>query len=146
MPPRVDVLTLAVADLDRALRFYRDGLGLETEGIIATDYMDPLTGASGAVVMFHLDGGLILALYPQSDLAKDAGVEAAGGSGQAPAFSIGYLLDSRAAVDEFLARAAAAGANVSGSPRERPWGIYSGYFRDPDGHYWEVIWNHGEAT
>lgn len=144
MPPRVDVLTLAVSDLDRALRFYRDGLGLETTGIIATDHLDPLSGASGAVVMFRLDSGLILALYGRSDLAKDAGVDPAW-SGQGPAFSVGYLLDSRAAVDEVLERAAAAGATLSGGPRDRPWGIYSGYFRDPDGHFWEVIWNHGEA-
>ncbi len=146
MPPRVDVLTLGVSDLDRALRFYRDGLGLETEGVIATEHLDPFSGASGAVVMFHLDGGLILALYPRSELAKDAGVEPATTNGQAPAFSIGYLLESRWAVDEFLERAAVAGAILSGGPRERPWGIYSGYFRDPDGHYWEAIYNHGEAS
>ena len=147
MPARVDVLTLAVSDLERALRSYRDGLGLETEGVIATDLQDPLSGAAGAVVMFHLDGGLILALYPRSDLAKDAGVGSATASDQAPPhFSIGYLLESREAVDAFLTRAEVAGATLSGGPRERQWGIYSGYFRDPDGHYWEVIWNHGESS
>ena len=146
MSAHVDVLTLGVADLERALRFYRDGLGLETEGIIATEHLDLSSGAAGAVVMFHLEGGPILALYPLSELAKDAGVDAASPDRSGPTFSIGYLLPSKDAVDEFLARAERAGATLSGGPRERPWGIYSGYFRDLDGHYWEVIWNHGEGT
>jgi catechol 2,3-dioxygenase-like lactoylglutathione lyase family enzyme len=143
MRTRVDVITLAVDDLDRSMRFYRDGLGLQTEGVIGTEYLDEASGAGGAVVMFGLQGELTLALYKRSDLAKDAGMAPAG-AGATPTFSIGHIVDSKGEVDELLARAAAAGATLSGGPRERPWGIYSGYFRDPDGHFWEIIWNHGE--
>ena len=137
MKPRVDVLTLAVADLGRALAFYRDGLGLPTEGVIGEQWAGDEQNASGAAAMFELDGGLILALYP--DLAKDADIPRP--APQSGAFSIGQLVDSREAVDELLARAEAAGATLLEPARERPWGIYSGYFQDLDGHLWEVIWN-----
>jgi catechol 2,3-dioxygenase-like lactoylglutathione lyase family enzyme len=136
---RVDVITLAVADLDRALGFYRDGLGLESEGIIGTEYVgDELTPA-GAVALFKLAGGLLLSLYPRVDLAKDADVPL--GPPKPGEFSIGQLVSTRPDVDALLERARAAGALVSNPARDRPWGIYSGYFRDPDGHLWEVIWN-----
>ncbi|MGZ6345774.1 MAG: VOC family protein, partial [Candidatus Limnocylindrales bacterium] len=93
---------------------------------------------------FELDGGLIVSLYPRTDLAKDAGI-----APDAPSrtdFSLGHLVESREAVDAVLARAKAAGARLTGGPRERPWGIYSGYFEDPDGHLWEVIWNPDMAS
>ena len=138
MEPRLDVITLAVDDLDRALAFYRDGLGLQTKGIVATDLVDEETGAAGALVVFELEGGLLLALYPRSELAKDAGIPA--GPRESGEFSVGQLVASRADVDSILEQAAAAGAFVTPA-RERPWGIYSGYFRDPDGHLWEIIWN-----
>jgi catechol 2,3-dioxygenase-like lactoylglutathione lyase family enzyme len=72
MDPRLNVITLAVDDLERALVFYRDGLGLQTKGVVATDLVDEKTGAAGAIVIFKLEGGLILSLYPRSELAKDA--------------------------------------------------------------------------
>jgi catechol 2,3-dioxygenase-like lactoylglutathione lyase family enzyme len=139
MKPRIHVLTLAVADLVRALQFYRDGLGLDTEGVIGTEFAGDETHAAGAVAMFHLDGGLILALYPRSELAKDASIPC--GPPTSSAFSIGHLVGSKAEVDTVLAAAAAAGATITDAPHERPWGIYSGYFRDPDAHLWEIIWN-----
>ena len=71
MEPRLDVITLAVADLERALAFYR-GLGLGSKGVIGTEWTDEVTGANGAVAMFELEGGLLLNLYPRADLAKDA--------------------------------------------------------------------------
>ena len=108
MKPRVDVLTLAVADLGRALAFYRDGLGLPTEGVIGEQWAGDEQNASGAAAMFELDGGLILALYP--DLAKDADIPRP--APQSGAFSIGQLVDSREAVDELLVRAEAAGATL----------------------------------
>src|SRR5262249_46157855 len=74
MEPRVNVITLAVDDLERALAFYRDALGLPTDGVVATDLVDPTTGAAGAIVIFKLDGGLMLCLYPRSELGKDASV------------------------------------------------------------------------
>src|SRR4051794_34176811 len=89
--------------------------------------------------MFRLEGGLVLALYPRSELAKDAAVPF--GPPKTGEFSIGQLVDSIADVDGVLARAEAAGATLTGPPRDRPWGIYSGYFRDPDGHLWEIIWS-----
>jgi uncharacterized protein len=66
--PHVDVITLAVGDLDRSLAFYRDGLGLETTGVVAGELVDQETSAAGAVVMFRLRGGLVLALYPRGEL------------------------------------------------------------------------------
>jgi uncharacterized protein len=139
MRARIDVITIAVDDLERSLAFYRDGLGLRTPGVVGAEWEGDEVNAAGAVVMFELEGGLMLALYPRSELAKDGGIEApAAGSGL---FSIGHLVASRREVDELLERARAAGATVTGEPRERPWGIYSGYFRDPDGHLWEIIWN-----
>lgn len=139
MQPRVQVITLAVADLDRALSFYRDGLGLESPGIIGTEYAGDETEPAGAAAMFQLEGGLILALYPRSELAKDASVPL--GPPKTGEFSIGHSVSSREDVDVLLAEAEAAGATLTGVPHARPWGIYSGYFRDPDGHLWEVIWN-----
>src|SRR5579863_5904560 len=74
MEPRVHVLTLAVDDLDRALVFYRDGLGFDSTGVVGTEFRDDNTGAAGAIAIFNLRGGLILTVYPRSELAKDAGV------------------------------------------------------------------------
>jgi uncharacterized protein len=135
--PRLDVITLAVADLERALAFYRR-LGLESKGIIGAEWVDEMTGANGAIAMFKLEGGLLLNLYPRADLAKDAAIPA--GPPQSGEFSLAQLVHSRGEVDELLENAAGAGATVTPA-HERPWGIYSGYFRDPDGHPWEIIWN-----
>ena len=94
---------------------------------------------TGAVAMFELHGGLILALYPRTELAKDANV--AFGAPKTGEFSIGQIVEHKEDVDRVLAQAAAAGATLTDRPHDRPWGIYSGYFRDPDGHLWEIIWN-----
>jgi catechol 2,3-dioxygenase-like lactoylglutathione lyase family enzyme len=139
MEARIHVITLAVGDLDRALAFYRDGLGLETPGVVGTQFGGDDSNPAGAVVMFQLEGGLMLALYPRTELAKDAGVPL--GPPKTGEFSIGHLVADRGDVDVLLAQARAAGATVTDEPHERPWGIYSGYFRDLDGHLWEIIWN-----
>src|SRR5690242_1477771 len=132
MRPRIHVLTLGVGDLERSLAFYR-ALGFESEGIIGTEY------PGGAVALFHLEAGLILSLYGRDDLEKDANATFdAPGRGE---FSIGHLVASREDVDAVLAAARAAGATLTEEPYDRPWRIYSGYFRDLDGHLWEVIWN-----
>jgi predicted lactoylglutathione lyase len=136
--PRVDVITLAVEDLERALRFYRDGLGFESSGVIGTQWTDEESGANGAIAVFKFENGLLLSLYPRSDLAKDAAIPA--GPARPGEFSLGQLVQSRAEVDQLIEKAEAAGAAVT-TPRDRPWGIYSGYFRDLDGHLWEIIWN-----
>ena len=143
MQPRIHVITLAVDDLDRALRFYRDGLGFESPGIIGTEFVADDENPGGAAAMFTLADGLILAVYGRSDLAKDAAIPV--GTPASGAFSIGHLVRSRDEVDAVLRQAVAAGAGALGEPHDRPWGIYSAYFRDPDGHLWEVIWNPGMA-
>ena len=139
--PRIHVITLAVEDLERALTFYRDGLGLESAGVTGTDYPGDDKDPAGDVAMFHLDGNLILALYPRTELAKDAAI--APGPPTSGEFSIGHIVADRPEVDALLAQAQSAGATLTGPPHDRPWRIYSGYFRDPDGHLWEIIWNPG---
>jgi catechol 2,3-dioxygenase-like lactoylglutathione lyase family enzyme len=139
MEHRVNVITLAVSDLDRALEFYRDGLGLESTGVVGTEFAGDETNPSGAAAMFELQGGLILALYARADLAKDANVPL--GQPKTGEFSIGHVVATKAEVDAVLSAAEAAGATLTDQPHDRPWGIYSGYFRDLDGHLWEVIWN-----
>jgi uncharacterized protein len=142
MQPTINVITLAVSDLDRALTFYRDGLGLESPGVVGTEFTGDESNPDGAVVMFRLSGGLILALYPRTELAKDANVPF--GPPKTGEFSIGHAVDGKEDVDTLLTDAEAAGATVTDRAHDRPWGIYSGYFRDLDGHLWEVMWNpHG---
>jgi uncharacterized protein len=132
------VITLGVKNLERSLAFYRS-LGLESAGVIGTEFEGDETTPAGAAAMFELEDGVTLALYPRTELAKDANVTF--GEEAAGEFSIGHLVGSRAEVDDLLARAKAAGATLTDEAHERPWGIYSGYFRDPDGHLWEIIWN-----
>jgi catechol 2,3-dioxygenase-like lactoylglutathione lyase family enzyme len=133
MKPRFQILTLAIDDLERALAFYRDGMGLPTKGIVGTEFAD------GAVVFIPVNEGLTLALYPAASLAKDAGI--APTRTRLGAISIGHLVGSKAEVDAVMAQAAAAGATVTDPARDRFWGGYSGYFHDPDGHLWEIAWN-----
>lgn len=133
MKPRISVLTVGVDDLERAVAFYRDGLGLPTKGIIGTEF------EHGSVAFFELQPGLILALWPRKDLAWDAGLPQA-----APAsteFSLGHNVNSRAEVDAVMAEAARAGAAIVKPAQDTFWGGYAGYFQDPDGHLWEVAWN-----
>jgi catechol 2,3-dioxygenase-like lactoylglutathione lyase family enzyme len=138
MEPRIHVITLGVSDLERALEFYR-ALGLDSPGVIGTEFIGDDTNPSGAAAMFELEGGLILSLYPRTELAKDAKVAFGGPS--TGEFSIGHLVASKSDVEAVLSQAEAAGATVTDQPHDRPWGIYSGYFRDLDGHLWEIIWN-----
>jgi catechol 2,3-dioxygenase-like lactoylglutathione lyase family enzyme len=139
MEARINVITLAVDDLDRALAFYRDGLGLDSPGVVGTEFPGDDANPAGSVAMFELDGGLLLAVWPRSELAKDARVPLEGP--KTGEFSIGQIVASKSEVDAVIAQARDAGATVTDEPHERAWGIYSGYFRDPDGHLWEIIWN-----
>ena len=139
MRPQISVITLGVNDLESSLAFYRDGLGLPTNGIVGTEYKGDETHPSGAVVMFELHDGLIFALYPRTELAKDANQPV--GVTSSTEFSIGHVVQNREEVDALLKRAEAAGATVTEEPHDRPWGIYSGYFQDLDGHLWEILWN-----
>jgi catechol 2,3-dioxygenase-like lactoylglutathione lyase family enzyme len=138
MKPRVHVITLAVEDLERSLSFYRR-LGLESEGIIATEFPGDEEMAAGAIALFQLEGGLILCVFPRTELGKDAKVlPPPPAPGQ---FSIGHAVRSRAEVDALLQAAEDAGATVTVWAYDRPFGVYSGYFHDPDGHLWEILWN-----
>ena len=133
MQPRISVLTLGVDDLERALAFYRDGLGLATQGIVGREF------EHGAVAFFDLQSGLKLALWPRGDLAHDTGLGQAQPS--ATEVSIGHNVRDKSEVDAVMAQAAAAGATIVKPAQETFWGGYSGYFQDPDGHLWEVVWN-----
>lgn len=139
MEARIDIITLAVADLERALGFYRDGLGLESRGVFGTEFAGDDVEPAGAIALFELQGGMILCLYPRAELAKDAQVPL--GPPKSGEFSIGHAVTSKAEVDALLTQAQAAGATLTDRPHDRPWGIYSGYFRDPDGHLWEILYN-----
>jgi catechol 2,3-dioxygenase-like lactoylglutathione lyase family enzyme len=131
--PRITVLTLGVDDLERSLAFYRDGLGFPTEGIVGREF------EHGAVVFIELQAGLKLALFARKDLARDANVPQ--GPPSPTEFSIGHNVGNRDEVDAVVAQAARAGAVVTAAPHETFWGGYAGYFQDPDGHLWEVVWN-----
>jgi len=133
MKPRLSVLTLAVDDLDRAVAFYRDGLGLHTPGIIGTEF------EHGAVAFFDLTGGLKLALWPRTSLAHDSGLATHGSA--ATTFTLGHNVASRDEVDAVMEQARSAGAVIVKPPGETFWGGYAGYFQDPDRHVWEVVWN-----
>ncbi|MEP7027970.1 MAG: VOC family protein [Candidatus Eisenbacteria bacterium] len=133
MKPRITVITLAVEDLERALRFYRDGLGLATKGIVGTEFVH------GAVVFFDLAGGLKLALWPRASLAQETGLSA--GAPDPTTHALAHNVATRAEVDALLAQAARAGASIVRPAQDASWGVYSGWFADPDGHLWEVAWN-----
>lgn len=133
MKPRITVITLGVDALERALHFYRDGLGFATEGIIGKEF------EYGAVVFIDLQPGLRLALWPRASIAHDTGL--AIGRTSATEMTLGHNVASAAEVDAVMAKAKAAGATIVKEAHETFWGGYSGYFQDPDGHLWEVVWN-----
>lgn len=133
MKARITVITLGVADLERAVRFYQAGLGLSTAGIVGKEF------EYGAVAFFDLQAGLRLALWPRQSIAHDTGLPVA--SPSATEFTLGHNVSSKAEVDAVMHQAAAAGAVVVKPARETFWGGYAGYFQDPDQHLWEVVWN-----
>ena len=133
MKPRISVITIGVDDLERALAFYRDGLGLTTEGIVGKEF------EHGAVAFFDLQSGLKLAIWPRRSIVHDAGVSE--GARSSAEFTLGHNVASRQEVDAVMAMARKAGAFVTREAQETFWGGYSGYFQDPDGHLWEIAWN-----
>ena len=135
MDPRITVLTIGVDDLERAVAFYRDGLGFPTEGIVGAEF------ENGAVAFFDLQPGLKLALWPRRSLAADSGLPMRGRSELE--LSIGHNVDSTAAVDAVMRQAARAGATIVKAAQPTFYGGYAGYFQDPDGHLWEVVFNPG---
>ena len=138
MNPHITVFTLGVDDLDRAVAFYRDGLGLSTHGIIGTEF------GNGAVAFFNLQRGLKLALWPRTSIAADTGL-----ARHAPSpteFTIGHNVGTQPEVDAVMAQAAAAGAVIVKPAQATFYGGYAGYFTDPDGHLWEVVFNPAMAS
>ena len=133
MKARITVITLGVDDLDEAVRFYRDGLGLQTPGIMGQQF------EHGAVAFFNLQSGLMLAVWPRDSIAHDVGIPR---SSRSPTeLTIGHNLRTREEVDAVMEQARAAGAHIIKPAVETFWGGYAGYFQDPDGHLWEVLWN-----
>jgi uncharacterized protein len=133
MKPRITLVTLGVDDLERSLRFYRDGLGLKTEGIVGKQF------EHGAVAFFDLQAGLKLAIWPRKSLAHDSGLPV--GKPSATELTLGHNVSSKAEVDAVMKQAQAAGAVIVKAARDTFWGGYAGYFQDPDQHLWEVAWN-----
>src|SRR5262249_52255057 len=133
MKPRIALLTLGVSDLERSLAFYRDGLGLPSEGIVGQEF------EYGAVAFFRLENGLALALLPPEGIPRDTGLPVQCPS--ATEFTIGHNVRSKEEVDAVMRQAALAGARVVKAAGPTFWGGYAGYFQDPDEHLWEVAWN-----
>ena len=133
MKPRITLITLGVDDLARAVLFYRDGLGLKTDGIVGTQF------EYGAVAFFDLQSGLKLALWPRTSIARDTGIAA--GSLSPTEFALGHNVTSSAEVDAVMEQAKRAGGTIVKPAHETFWGGYAGYFQDPDGHLWEIAWN-----
>lgn len=131
--PRITVITIGVDDLGKAVEFYRDGLGLKTEGIIGQEF------EYGPVAFFALQNGLQLALWPRQSLAHDSSIPLQARS--ATEMSLGHNLNNKGEVDEVMEQAERAGAKVVKTAQDTFWGGYAGYFQDPDGHLWEVVWN-----
>ena len=130
MQPRLSFLTLGVADLARAIAFYRDGLGLETD----TKYEG---------VAFIAMGSVRLSLYPLDKLAEDAGLtpQANAPSLPFPGFALAHNVRTREEVAQVIEIAVEAGGKLLKPAQDAFWGGVSGYFSDPDGYLWEVAWN-----
>jgi len=133
MKPRITVITLGVDDLERSLQFYRDGLRLPTQGIVGKEF------EHGAVAFFDLQEGLKLAIWNRKDISHDAKILQTVSS--PTEFTIGHNVNSKEEVDKVMEQAKKAGAIITVSAHDTFWGGYSGYFKDPDDHLWEVVWN-----
>ena len=127
MDPRVTLITLGVSDLERALRFYRDGLGWRLSS----------ASVEGDVAFFQA-GGLVVALWSRAELARDANIAPDDGWG---AVALAHNLPSRTDVDRVAGEMVRAGGRMLKAPVDTAWGGYSGYVADPDGHPWEIAWN-----
>ena len=128
MEPRISIITLGVSDLQRSLRFYRDGLGL------------PTTWAPDKGVIFFQTSGVALALYPLSDLANDALIDPLAHRSTWTGIALAHNVRVKEDVDHVLASAERAGGKIQKPAQDAFWGGYSGYFTDPDGYLWEVAW------
>ncbi len=126
MEPRISLITLGVSDLERSIRFYRDGLG------------QPMRDWGPGIAFFETKGTW-LALFPRDLLAEDAKRVSEGSGFQG--FTLAHNVRTREEVETALAEAAAAGAKIVKPATEASWGGLFRYFSDPDGFLWEVAWN-----
>ncbi len=126
MKPRMSMITLGVDDMARAVDFYQNGLGFPRHG-------------EGEDVAFFKLNGTWLGLYGREALAEDAQVDAEGTGFNS--FAISHNVHSEEEVDEVMNEALEAGAELVKKPQKVFWGGYSGYFKDPDGHLWEIAHN-----
>ena len=133
MKPRITVITVGVDNLERSLRFYRDGLGLPTQGIIGKEF------EYGAVAFFDLQAGVKLAIWPRRSISHDSGIPE--GAPSPTEFTLGHNVSSREKVDAVMELARNAGAVIVKEAHDTFWGGYAGYFQDLDQHLWEVVWN-----
>lgn len=133
MKPRISVLTLGVTDLEKSVAYYRNGLGLATEGIVGKEF------EHGAVAFFDLQSGVKLALWPKKSIANDTGIPQ--GNSSALEFTMGHNVASKDEVDNVMNLAQKAGAEIIKPAADTFWGGYAGYFQDPDGHLWEIVYN-----
>ena len=126
MNPRISMITLGVHDLERSVAFYRDGLGF------------PMMESPPETAFFTLNGSW-LGLYSRESLAEDATVspEGSGFNG----FTLSHNVTSESEVEQIIEQAISAGATLVKEAQNVFWGGYSGYFKDPDGHLWEVAYN-----
>ena len=138
MKPHITLITLGVDDLERAVAFYRDGLGFATKGIVGAEF------ENGAVAFFNLEAGLKLALWPRQSLASDSGLPLQAAS--STEFCLAHNVDSQREVDVVMQQAKRAGARMVKPAHATHYGGYAGYFQDLDGHLWEVAFNPGFAS
>ena len=130
MKQRINILTLGVNDLEKSVKFYQDGLGWKTKGIVGTEF------ENGAIVLFDLDNGMKLSLYERKNLAWDSKLKLQPES--ATEFSIGYFVNSDKEVNTVIEQAKKAGAKIIKPAQKTFWGGYAGYIQDLDGHLWEI--------
>lgn len=133
MEPRFSILTLGVDNLEKSFKFYHEGLGFPSRGIIGKEF------ERGEVAVFDLKNGMLLSLYLKENLAWDAQIKEE--KNAAAEFSIGYLTRNQEEVDAIMAKAKKAGAKITKPAQKTFWGGYGGYFQDPDGHLWEIAYN-----
>lgn len=126
MKPRINMITLGVADMEKSIHFYEKGLGL------------PRMPFEGGAAFFTLNGSW-LSLYQWDALAEDATVSRDGAGFRG--ITLAHVVSSKEEVVEVLNQTVHAGGKIVKQAQEVFWGGFSGYFSDPDGHLWEVAWN-----
>lgn len=134
MKAKIDFLTLAVTDLNKSIAFYRDGLGMPTEGV-KEGFSDHC--------LFELERGFSLVLYQRETFLRFTGNP--GPQEKSAGFIISYFAESNEEVDAILKSALKAGGAQIGEAKEEPWG-YTAFFADPDGHQWEIVHIAGENS